>query len=88
MKIRQITYAKEYKLGLANYSNITVHMEYVVDIQEGEQPNHDQIWDEINHNLFSQTDLDPSWVKKDDLKDFTKYVLKIPKIKEVNTNAF
>lgn len=79
MQIRQVNYRKEFKVGLPNYSNITVSMEMTVELQNDEKPNHNAIWDEINQQIFIQTDLDPSWIKTHELRDYHKLVIKVPK---------
>lgn len=78
MRIKKVLYGKELKLGLPNYSNITVTMHMEVELAEGEKQKDDSIWDHINHQLFRQTDLDPSWLTTQTGKDWTKYILKIP----------
>ena len=78
MKIQTITYSKQYKMSLGNYSNITAGMSITIEVEEGEEIDHEAFWDLINGQIFNQTDLDPGWIKKEDLKDFTKYILKIP----------
>jgi hypothetical protein len=79
MQVKQIIYSKQYKLGLPNYSNITVGMTMTVEYAEDEVPNHGGVWDQINQQLHSQTDLDPSWIKTEELRDYHKLILKIPK---------
>lgn len=78
MKITQITYSKQLKLGLPNYSNVTIGMNMTVDYNENESLNHGKMWDIINQELQNQSSLDPSWIKQESLKESTKYTVKIP----------
>jgi len=82
MQIKQITYSKQLKLGLPNYSNITIGMSIIVDITEGEKSNHNAIWDEINSELKNNCDFDPSWIKSDELRKHWKYTIKIPRMED------
>ena len=82
VRIKEITVGKEFKLGLANFSNITAHAYMTVEIGEGEQPDWDGVWDEINYQVWKQVDgLDPQWIKEGETKDYFKFVIKIPKEK-------
>lgn len=79
MRIKEITYHKEFKLGMPNYSNITAGMHVTVELKEGEKANDNEIWDYINGQILNQTDLDPMWIKQENLKGHLKLILKIPK---------
>lgn len=76
--LKQITLGKEFKVGLPNYSNLTLHCEMTWELSEEEKPNLDQMWDEINEQLHVQsTGIDPTWLEKKEYKNFFK--VKIPK---------
>lgn len=79
MKLTQITATKNFKVGLPNFSNITVGLSLQFEIEEGEQPDFDGVWDTINHQLANQTDIDPAWMKSTELKDSYKLILKVKK---------
>lgn len=84
MKTKSITLGKEYKVGLPNYSNITVSMYETFEFGENEEPTEEtylQIWDKINRHLQQQTDgvTDPSWIHTQELKNSYKTVIKTPK---------
>ncbi len=84
MKTKSITLGKEYKVGLQNYSNITVSMYETVEFGENEEPTGEtyrQIWDKINRHLQEQADgvTDPSWIHTQELKNVYKTVIKTRK---------
>ena len=79
-RLRQITLGKEFKIGLPNYSNLTLHCEMGWDVAEGEEPDWDQLWDEVNRQLHIQsTGIDPSWLVSKEYQKFFKVTIKTRK---------
>lgn len=70
MKLNSVTLTKTYKIGLPNYSNITVGVSMSWEVAEGEQFEFDKGWDVINQQLDiqAQNGTDPSWIKTDEYK--------------------
>jgi len=71
MKVLEVTVKKEYKFGLPNYSNITASCGMKVEIGKNEKVDWDSLWDEINQQLYIQSnDIDSSWIKTKEFKNF------------------
>ena len=79
MKVREVTLSKDFKLGLANFSNITVGIAMTFEVGDDEKVSWDDSWDTINHQISLQTSIDPAWMKSEDLKENYKFTVKVPK---------
>jgi hypothetical protein len=80
MKLKEVTVTKEMKVGLPNYSNITASCGLTFQMEEGEEPNWDEVWDTVNWQLSQQVEgTDPSWIKTGEYKNFFKVTAKVPK---------
>lgn len=80
MNIKTATFNKEIKIGLPNYSNVTVGFGMTVELKEGEELNISSYWDKVNAELALQTEgLDPDWIKTGEYNRFFKIEVKIPK---------
>jgi len=82
MRTTDVTLSKEYKIGLPDYSNVTIGVSMTWEIDEAEQMDFDKGWDVINQQLDVQASngLDPAWMaKKEELKDSFKVTVKSPK---------
>ena len=82
MKIKEVSLGKEFKIGLQNYSNITLRCDLKWELSENEEPDWNSMWDEINRQLSLQSsDLDPSWMSDSkEYKNFFRIVVKQPKL--------
>lgn len=60
MQIKQVTYKKERKIGLPNYSNVTIEMSMIVDWGEDGKIEHNFAWDQIDAELDTQTEIEKS----------------------------
>lgn len=54
MKAKDLTLSKQLKVGLPNYSSVTVSMGMTVEIEEKEKPNYEGLWNKINEQLSEQ----------------------------------
>lgn len=64
MQIKQITYHKEFKKGLPNFSNMAASMDITVEYKEDEERKHQEIWEQINAELNREVqDIDPEWIR-------------------------
>ena len=79
MTIKQVTLSKQFKIGLPNYSNITIGVDMTWDVGENEQFDFSRGWDIINHELNNQSDTDPSWIKTKEYKNKYKATIDIKK---------
>ena len=79
MKIKEATFAKEVKMGLKNYSNVTAFLSVTVEVGKGEKLNEDEVWDYLNQQTINNADIDPTWIKSEELKEYWKFTIKIPK---------
>lgn len=81
MKIKEGTFSKQLKLGLPNFSNVTVGMSLTVELGEGEDFDMDEIWNRINNELHIEAEngTDQAWMRADELKDSYKLTLKLKK---------
>lgn len=79
MKVKQVTVRKEFKFGLPQYSNITAGCEMTVEIGEDEKVDWNELWDEVNRQLYLQSDIDPAWQKTDEFREHFRLTMKIPK---------
>lgn len=80
MKLKEVSVGKELKIGLPNYSNITVRCDLKFDVAEDEQVNWSTIWDEVNFQLSGQTNgTDPSWIETKEYTNFFKTTIKTTK---------
>jgi hypothetical protein len=67
MKIKTVTFYKELKKNLGNFSNLTAAYGMTVEVSENEKVDNSAIWDEINRQISLQaSSIDPSWITKDD----------------------
>lgn len=84
MKTKEVTLHKEMKIGLPNYSNITVGLHMTFEIGEDEQIDWDKAWDTINQQLAIQASAgsDPSWLHMNEQKNDYKVTIKTPKVGE------
>lgn len=79
-KLKTITLGKEFKVGLPNYSNLTLYCKMKWEIAEGEEPNVESMWDAVNRELYIQSSgIEPSWLDTKSYKNFFKVEVKIPK---------
>lgn len=77
MKISKVTLSKELKVGLPNYSNVSTRCEITFDVSEDETPNWDEMWQEVNYQMFTQNnDIDPNWISAKEYKNFFKIKVK------------
>ena len=82
MKIKELTFHKEMKIGLPNYSNITVGHGMTLEVKEGEKIDYDNCWDIINQQLSIQTQgIDPSWIESKSYNNFFKTTIRVDKQK-------
>lgn len=80
MKIKTITLGKEFKVGLPNFSNLTLHCEMTFELGENEEPDMDKMWDYVNHELHVQSSgIDPTWLETKSYQNFFKVTAKIQK---------
>lgn len=81
MKLTEIVASKQLKIGLPNYSNITVGLDMKFEVKEGEVVSWDKIWDVINQQLQIQAEAgtDQSWIHRDETKYNYKTTVRIPK---------
>ena len=81
MKLTNVTLSKTYKIGLPNYSNITVGTSMTWEVAEGEDFLFDKGWDIINQQLDiqAQNGIDPSWVKNKETKEHYSTTIKTKK---------
>ena len=80
MKLIEVSVGKEFKIGLPNYSNITVRCDLKFQIAENEEVDWNKVWDEVNYQLNMQAgDTDPSWITTKEYKNFFKSTIKTPK---------
>lgn len=80
MKIKEMTFFKEMKVGLPNFSNITVAHGMTLEVGDGEIIDKEKVWDEINQQLSIQRDnIEPAWVEVKEYKNFYKTVIKSKK---------
>ena len=81
MKITQETFSKQFKVGLPNFSNITVGHAITVEVKEGEKIDRGEAWDVVNQQLSIQTgSIDQSWIETREYQNFFKTVIKTPKV--------
>jgi len=80
MRITQETFSKQIKVGLPNFSNITVGHSITVEVKEGEKIDRREAWDVVNQQLSIQSgSIDASWMKTREYQNFFKTVIKTPK---------
>jgi hypothetical protein len=83
MKIKELQFHKEMKVGLPSYSNITVGMGMTVELKEEETIDTSACWDKLNQELALQTQgIDPSWIGTAEYKNFFKTTIRVDKVKE------
>jgi len=76
MKIVEETFSKQIKVGLPNFSNITVGHSITVEVKEGEKIDRNKAWDVVNQQLSIQTGtIDASWIKTREYQNFFKTVI-------------
>ena len=80
MKIKKITIGKEFKVGLPEFSNITIRCDLTFELSENEDPNWNEMWDEVNRQLSIQSQgIEPSWINTKEYKNFFKTTVKTMK---------
>ena len=80
MIIKEETFSKQFKVGLPNFSNITVGHTITVEVKEGEKIDRREAWDVVNRELSIQTgSIDASWMKTRSYQNFFKTVIKTDK---------
>jgi hypothetical protein len=63
-KIKEVSIGKEFKIGLPNYSNLSLRCDIKFELGENEEPDWGSMWGQINYQLQRQSDgLDPEWMK-------------------------
>lgn len=75
--MKEITLHKEMKIGLPNYSNVTVGMHVTWELENGVM-DFDRAWDEINRQLQIQAEAgtDQTWIHNKEYKNHTSTVIK------------
>lgn len=82
MRVTSFTIGKKLLTNIGNYSNIEVSHYVTVEVGEGETPNYDEVYDEINRNLQVESDnLDANWIKRGETTNDWKMTIKLPKRK-------
>jgi len=82
MKLSQVTLTKNFKIGLPNYSNVTIGVSMTWDLAEGEDFDFPKGWDIVNQqlDLQAQNGKDPSWmIKRDEYKNHYSTTIKSTK---------
>jgi len=80
MRIKEETFSKEIKVGLPEFSNITVGHTITVEVKEGEEIDRDEAWDVINRELSLQVgSIEANWIQTRQYKNFFKTVIKSDK---------
>ena len=80
MRIKEETFSKEIKVGLPEFSNITVGHTITVEVKEGEEIDRDEGWDVINRELsFQVGSIEANWIQTREYKNFFKTVIKTKK---------
>ena len=80
MRIKEETFSKEIKVGLPEFSNITVGHTITVEVKEGEEIDRDEAWDVINRELsFQVGSIEANWIQTRQYKNFFKTVIKSDK---------
>lgn len=80
MRIKEFSVGKQMKIGLPNYSNVTAQCYITFEVFEDEKPDWDSAWDEVNKQLIRNVnDIDPTWIKEKEYKNFFKLTVKVPK---------
>ncbi len=79
MQIKKVELSKFLKLNIGNFSNVTVGVAIGWELKEDEEFDYNEGWDIINRQISSQKDLDQSWIKNEETKDYYKTTIKIPK---------
>jgi hypothetical protein len=81
-KIKEVTFYKEFKCGLPNYSNITTAYGMTLDVGDGEEVDNVACWDKVNRELSTQSDnIDATWIQTKEYSNFFKTSVKTPKTK-------
>jgi hypothetical protein len=80
-KIKEISLGKEFKIGLPNYSNLSLRCDIKFEVGENEEFDWGKAWDEVNWQLQRQSnDLQPDWMKDTkEYKNFFKITIRQPK---------
>jgi len=80
MRIKEEIFHKEIKVGLPQFSNITVGHTITVEVKEGEELNREAVWDVVNQELSIQAgSIDPGWIQTKEYKNFFKTTIKTKK---------
>ena len=81
MKLTTVTLHKQLKIGLPDYSNITVGMHLSFDIGEDEEMDYEKGWQIVNDQLSIQGDRksDPAWIQTKETKYQYKSTISTPK---------
>lgn len=81
MHVTNITLSKQYKIGLPQFSNITVGTSVTWELKEGDVFDYTKSWDLINQQLDIQASngTDPSWLQKDEFNKHYSTTIKTPK---------
>ena len=75
--IKQITLGKELKVGLPQFSNMTIRADITFELSENEEPRWDEMWDEVNRQLSIQSEgIDPTWINTKEYNNFFKTTIK------------
>ena len=88
MRIKEETFSKEIKVGLPEFSNITVGHTITVEVKEGEEIDRDEAWDVINRELsFQVGSIEANWIQTRQYSNFFKTVIKTPINKVDNSDT-
>ena len=80
MRIKEETFSKQFKVGLPNFSNITVGHTITIEAGEGEEIDRDKAWDVVNRQLQIQAgSIDATWMKTKEYKNFFKTTIRVDK---------
>lgn len=79
MKLNKVRLFKELTIQVKDFHPLKTGVDITFDVDKGEEFDFPRAWDIINQELNIETDLDPSWIKTEVLKDFYKTTIKFPK---------
>lgn len=75
--MKEVVFHKEMKIGMPNYSNISVGMHLTFEVEDGEV-DYDKAWDIINQQLQMQSEAgtDATWITNKEYKGHTSTIIK------------
>jgi hypothetical protein len=87
-KITEINLNKQFKKGLPNYSSMMVGASITWTFEEGEEINYEEMWQEIDSQIGTQTDIDPDWIQVSQTKNDYKVKAHFPKTRNKNVGDY